>query len=144
MIYGIRSSLSTFKSVRFQSGLNLVVAEKSKDATSRQTRNGSGKSSLVRIIDFLLGSDCDTDSLFRYESMINEQFTLQLDLGGKQVSATRTGEEKAKIVVDGDFDGWPVGPKLHKSSGEYRISNTDWKAVLGKKMFGFTSVDTPD
>ena len=38
MIYGISSSLSTFKPVRFQSGLNLVVAEKSKDATYRNFR----------------------------------------------------------------------------------------------------------
>jgi uncharacterized protein YydD (DUF2326 family) len=139
VIYGISSSLSTFKPVRFQPGLNLVVAEKSKDATARQTRNGSGKSSLVRIIDFLLGSECDADSIFRYESLINEQFTLQLDLGGKQVSATRSGNEKAKVVVDGDFEEWPVGPKLNKSSGENRISNTDWKAALGKMMFGLTA-----
>jgi uncharacterized protein YydD (DUF2326 family) len=64
MIHTITSSLATFKPVVLKPGLNLIVAAKSKGATSRQTRNGSGKSSLVRIIDFLLGAKCDADSIF--------------------------------------------------------------------------------
>ena len=135
MIHQVTSSLQTFKPVRFQSGLNLVVAEKSKGATSRQTRNGSGKSSLVRIIDFLLGSKCDADSIFRSESLEEQQFSMAFDLQGTRTSATRSGENKSRIIVDGDFSNWPAQPKLDKESGEYRISNTDWCTVLGNSMF---------
>ncbi|WP_143549271.1 ABC-three component system protein [Rhodopirellula bahusiensis] len=129
------SSLDTFKSIRLKPGLNLIVAEKSKGATERQTRNGSGKTSLVRIIDFLLGSKCDGDSIFRSQSLADEQFTLSFDLGGHRTSATRTGNEKNRIVVDGVYDDWPIEPKLHKESGEYRISKTNWCSVLGSLMF---------
>lgn len=139
MIYQVTSSLSTFKPVRLQPGLNLIVAEKSKGATSRQTRNGSGKSSLVRIIDFLLGSKCDPDSIFRSESLSEHQFSMAIDLRGTRTSVNRGGENKSRVIVDGDFSEWPVQPKLDKQSGEYRISNTDWRTVLGNLMF-----DLPD
>lgn len=135
MIHQVTSSLSTFKPVSFRPGLNLVVAEKSKGATSRQTRNGSGKSSLVRIIDFLLGSKCDPDSIFRSESLLEHEFSLSFDLQGMRTTATRAGESNSRVVVDGDFSDWVVQPKLHKQSGEYRISNTDWRTVLGSRMF---------
>ncbi len=136
MIHQISSSLSTFKPVKLRPGLNLIVAEKSKGATSRQTRNGSGKSSLVRIIDFLLGSNCDPDSIFRTESLLKYDFSMSFDLGGARTLATRSGQDTSRIVVDGDFAEWPTKPKLHKQSGEYRISNTNWRKVLGSQMFG--------
>jgi len=136
VIHQISSSLSTFKPVKLKPGLNLIVAEKSKGATSRQTRNGSGKSSLVRIIDFLLGSSCDTDSIFRTESLSEHDFSMSFDLGGARTLATRSGQENSRIVVDGEFAEWPSKPKLHNQSGEYRISNTNWRKVLGSLMFG--------
>jgi len=121
--------------VHFRPGLNLIVAEKSKGATNRQTRNGSGKSSLVRIIDFLLGSKCDPDSIFRSKSILEQQFSLVFDLRRTRMSATRGGKTNSRICVDGDFSGWPVQPKLDKKSGEYRISITNWRTVLGNLMF---------
>ncbi len=136
MIHQISSSLSTFKPVKLRPGLNLIVAEKSKGATSRQTRNGSGKSSLIRIINFLLGSSCDADSIFRTESLSEYDFSMSFDLGGARTLATRSGQVNSQIIVDGEFAGWPSKPKLHKQSGEYRISNTNWRKVLGSQMFG--------
>ena len=136
MIYQVTSSLSTFKPVRFHPGLNLIVAEKSEGATSRQTRNGSGKSSLVRIIDFLLGSKCDPDSIFRSASLSEQQFSTVFDLRGTRTTVTRGGETSSRIIVDGNFSDWPVQPKLDRQSGEYRIGNTDWRTVLGSLIFG--------
>jgi uncharacterized protein YydD (DUF2326 family) len=135
MIYQVTSSLNSFKTVRLNPGLNLIVAEKSKGATSRQTRNGSGKSSFVRIIDFLLGAKCDADSIFRSESLVDESFGMTFDLGGQRTTALRSGGDSSRIVVDGVFDGWPIKPKLHKDSGEFRISNAHWCDVLGAMMF---------
>jgi|694.fasta_scaffold34614_5 uncharacterized protein YydD (DUF2326 family) len=135
MIHRVTSSLNSFKTVRLNPGLNLIVAEKSKGATNRQTRNGSGKSSFVRIVDFLLGAKCDADSIFRSESLVNESFGVTFDLGGQRTTALRSGADGSRIVVDGVFDGWPIPPKLHKDSGEFRISNAHWCDVLGAVMF---------
>ncbi len=49
--------------------------------------------------------------------------------------ASRSGESSNRVVVDGEFSNWLVEPKLHKQSGEYRISNTEWRKVLGNLMF---------
>ena len=136
MIHQISSSVRTFKSIKFRSGLNIVVAEKSKGATDRNTRNGSGKSSLLKIVNFLQGSDCGKDSIFRYASILKENFSMAFDLAGEKTTVTRSGEEPSRILVDGVYDKWPVKPKLHKDSGEMRISNTNWKTVLGHVMFG--------
>lgn len=135
MIHQITSTLSTFKPIRFRPGLNLIVAEKSKGATVRQTRNGSGKSSIIRIINFLLGSKCDPESIFRTETLLEQQFSMAFDLRGTRTVASRNGESNSRIVVDGDFSAWPIQPKVDKKSGEYRISNTDWCRVLGAIIF---------
>ena len=136
MIYRVTSSLPQFKTIDFQSGLNLVVAKKSADATDRQTRNGSGKSSLVRIINFLLGAKCSPESIFRYQSLEDQCFSLSFDLANERVTVDRTGRSASKLVVDGSFDQWNTEPKLDKDSGEYRIPATKWLGVLGHKMFG--------
>lgn len=135
MIYQITSTLSTFKPVSLRPGLNLIVAEKSKGATSRQTRNGSGKSSLIKIIDFLLGANCDNDSIFRSDSLSAHEFTMSFDLRGARTSASRAGESSNQVVVDGDFSDWLIQPKHHNRSGSYRISNSDWRVVLGNSIF---------
>jgi uncharacterized protein YydD (DUF2326 family) len=65
MIHRIYSDLPTFKSLAFREGLNVLLAQKSPGATERQTRNRAGKTSLVEVIHFLLGSSAGPDSLFR-------------------------------------------------------------------------------
>ena len=64
MIYGIFSSLPSFKALEFHPGLNVLLAQKEAGATDKQTRNRAGKTSLIEIIHFLTGADVGTDSPF--------------------------------------------------------------------------------
>jgi uncharacterized protein YydD (DUF2326 family) len=75
MIVSIESSLSTFKAVQFREGLNVLLADTRPGSTEKQTRNSAGKTSLVEIIHFLMGSNCDPDSLFRTPALIEHTFT---------------------------------------------------------------------
>ncbi|WP_459556048.1 ABC-three component system protein [Lacunimicrobium album] len=143
MIQEISSTLATFKQLKFHTGLNLVVAEKSKNATNRQTRNGSGKSSLIHIVHFLLGAKCEKGSIFLCEELVDEEFTLIFDLAGKKTSASRTGVNKNQIIVDGDFSEWPVQPKLNKETGNYTVNNESWRSILANLMFSLSlNIDT--
>ena len=112
MIHHISSTLATFREIAFQPGLNLVVSEKSPGATDLQTRNSSGKSSLIEIIHFLLGASCDKSSIFRRDSIIDEAFTISMDLGSERLEAVRSGVTQGRIVLDEPAHTWPVQPKV--------------------------------
>lgn len=95
MIVAIESSLATFKTIRFHAGLNVLLADTQPDSTDKQTRNSAGKTSLVEIIHFLMGSNCDKDSLFRTKALIEHTFTGEFFIAGEQFTVQRGGAEGA-------------------------------------------------
>ena len=137
MIHRIFSStLPSFKELKFDSGLNVLVAEKSKDATSRQTRNAAGKSSMVEIIHFLLGGDCKKDSIFRCDDLVGHKFGLEFDLNQKKVEVERIGEKPSRIIINkADRSKWPQKGSTDDETGELFITNAKWKEVLGELVF---------
>ncbi len=127
MIHHIYSSLPTFKPFKLQSGLNVLVAKKEKGATDKQTRNRSGKTSLVEIIHFLMGAEAAPDSLFRSEVLKKETFGIEFDLGGERLCVERSGKKFSEIVI--------------KCNGlEERTTNTEWSKTLGERMFGLHQI----
>ena len=136
MIHRIDSSLGTFKSMAFKPGLNILLADKSEGASDRQTRNSSGKSSLVQLIHFLLGGDCGKHSIFRSETLESSSFSMILDLLDQKVKVERSGGSKNRILVDTNDSNWPIQPKLDKKTGETHFKESEWNDVLGSAMFG--------
>jgi len=126
MIKKINSSLTSFKKLDFQPGLNVLIAEKESGATDRQTRNRAGKTSLIEIVHFLTGADAKPDSIFRAETLKNESFEMAFELCQEELSVQRSGKTPSKIKVSGD------GAVSDKSS----ITNSEWLVVLGEQMFG--------
>ena len=82
MIELIESSLATFKTMRFHSGLNVVLADSQPNATEKQTRNSAGKTSLLEIIHFLMGASCPAASIFKYDSLLEQSFSLTFEMNG--------------------------------------------------------------
>lgn len=117
MIKIIYSSLSSFKEIRFHDGLNVLIAKKEHGATDRQTRNRAGKSSLIEIIHFLFGANVDKKSLFKTDPLINEYFSLNFDLKGKELEVKRRGKEPSKVMSN-------------KAN-----TNAEWIEWLGDNMF---------
>ena len=135
MIHRIDSTLGSFKSLSFKPGLNIVLADKSEGASDRQTRNSSGKSSLILLIHFLLGGDCGKHSIFRSETLEKSSFSMTLDLLGQKVKVERSGGSKNRIVVDANDSRWPIQPQLDKKNGETFFKESEWNDVLGSAMF---------
>lgn len=134
MIHRLYSDLPTFKELRFTKGLNILLAEKSEGATKRHTRNRAGKSSMVKMVHFLLGSNAKKDSLFRTPAIADYEFCMEFDLAGKRTIVQRRGAKASPLAVEGDFSTWLVKPRLR--DGRYWISNRNWRLVLGVLMFG--------
>ena len=134
MIRRVYANHPGFKDLAFKEGFNVLLSERSAGATDKQTRNRVGKSSLLDLIHFLLGSSCDKDSIFRNAALNETTFGMEFDLGGAFTRVERSGARPTPLTVFGDTAKWPVAPS---SKGEgFVLSNDNWKVVLGKLMFG--------
>lgn len=140
MIYKIFSDLPSFKKIDFHPGLNLLIADKSPGATDQQTRNRAGKTSIIEIIHFLLGSDCKPDSIFRSEKLKEFSFGMEFDLGHARTIVERSGIQPNKILVKTDnFEAWPILPA--KKEDIITISNSNWRIILGAIIFGLVEAE---
>lgn len=138
MIHRIYSSLPSFKEVKFQPGLNVLLADKSPGATDRQTRNGSGKSSLVQVIHFLMGADCKSDSIFRNIKLADAVFGMDVDLSNSRVCVERIGKKYNHIIINGETENWGISPKWEKKLPGLTLSKKNWLTVLGYLLFDLT------
>ena len=134
MIHSIKSDKTSFKKIDFQPGFNVIIAERTKESTKKDSRNGLGKSTLIEIIHFCLGAN-KGETLSKKE-LDNWSFTIDLDIAGKKYSVTRNTSKQNKIIVDGDCSGWPITPDADTETGYKVLSKNDWNKTLGVLMFG--------
>ena len=139
MIHSITSTLEGFKSLYFRPGLNVLVAEKSEDASDRQSRNGAGKTSFVELVHFLFGANAKPDSIFRSDALVRASFEAEIDLGGSVVTIARSGSKPNSIRLQGETELWPTAPTVDDKTGDLVLSNEQWKSNLGALFFGLPS-----
>lgn len=140
MIRRVYSELPSFKTLEFHEGLNVLLADKSKGATDKQTRNGAGKSSLLDLIHFVLGSNCKPgECIFLHPALRDAVFGMEFDLAGCFTRAERQGAKRSPLTVAGDFSAWPIAPTVKGDTA--KLSNDNWKFVLARLMFGLGDTD---
>lgn len=137
MIRRISSSLPTFRSITLSDGLNIIVADKTETSSARNTRNGAGKSSLVEVINFVLGSNADPDSIFRIPVLSEHFFSLDLDLGENLLTVSRRGSEANRIyiVVENPYPSLGTRLKWDEDVERFYLTNSQWREVLGEIFF---------
>lgn len=133
MIHSISANKSGFKPINFQKGLNLVLSERTANSSKKDTRNGSGKSLLIEIIDFCLGSNFNKSSKLADDSLSDWEFSLQLSLLDKKYEVTRK-------INSNNLINWKA---LSKNKNELLpIENPanieSWRNFLGKIYFNLT------
>src|SRR6516162_4889209 len=96
MIHRIYSSLRTFKELRFQPGLNILLADKTESSTAKQTRNSAGKSSVLEIVHFLTAGEYTDETIFRAPELIDSRFGMEFDLGGRGSPWSARGRRQTK------------------------------------------------
>jgi uncharacterized protein YydD (DUF2326 family) len=139
MIYSVRSDQPTFKPVEFQSGFNMVLAERLPEATKKDSRNGLGKTTLIEIIHFCLGSN--KEGTLAKPELDDWTFTLEMDLFGRRAQVSRNTAKPAVISLVSDFAGWPEKPSYNQKLGEYAMNATDWRRLLGLAVFAIPEMD---
>ena len=144
MIRSVTSSLPSFKAITFSPGLNILLADVAESSTDRHTRNSAGKTSLVEIIHFLLGSDAGKSSLFKHDALLKHSFTVEFRLAGRWVAASRTGSRDDIVTIsveDATAIGVPVPVSLFgpEEGDQIDITVESWKQILGAAWFGLPS-----
>jgi len=118
MIHRIYSSLPTFKNLEFHPGLNVLLAEKTEDATSRETRNRAGKTSLIETVHFLTGAKVEEKTPFSSNELKDYVFGMEFDLSGERLKIERRNSSRAGIILN-----------------DTQTTMTSWIQTLGQMIF---------
>ena len=135
MIHGVYANKKSFHPVEFTTGLNVIVAERAEASSVKDTRNGLGKSTLIEIIDFCLGSRTIKGSGLCVEPLSEWAFTIDLTMSGNRIKATRAVESPNIVVIDGLTAGWIEQPDTDTNTGKRVLSVERWRVVLGWAFF---------
>jgi len=134
MIHGIGCSIESFRTLKFRGGLNVLLADQHASSTSKDSRNSLGKSSVVEIVHFLLGSRMDGDSVFKADALKNSSFWGEFTFGGARLRVERRVWDRDKVFVT--FESEPKIPlRLEGDLFAPHISIKDWTAWLGNVCF---------
>ena len=140
MIHRVSANKKSFHEVTFSTGLNVILAEQDEISTKKDTRNGVGKTTLLKIIDFCLGSRAVKGKGLLIEPLAGWAFTLEITLSRNRVKVTRAIDKPNRIIIDGKTDGWVDQPDNDKESGK-RVFNADkWRGLLGWALFNLPSL----
>ena len=125
------SSDPRFKTLRFRLGMNGCWLEGPRRRIT-DTRNGAGKTSVIELVHFLLGSDWERGA---DPAIVDDVFILEFDLGPDQIAVSRNGRHPSRVHFHGetDFSQWPIQPERRNESLSMRVD--DWNAVLGQLAF---------
>ncbi len=132
MIHSVKCDKPSFKTIEFKPGFNVILAERTKESTKRDSRNGLGKSTLIEIIHFCLGSN--KGETLKKPNLDDWTFTLELDLGNKRYSISRNTLHTNKILIEGDCSDWTIKPTTDEKTQKQVISQRDWNKALGILM----------
>ncbi len=146
MIRSIQANQERFKPVRLEAGFNLVLAqqstEESEDANPdpRRSTNGSGKTLLLLICHFCLGSDSVKQQICVPE-LEGWEFAVSIDIQGSNYEVRRSVDVPARVRVTGDLSDWVVKPVEIFDEQTAAFDVESWRAALGDRLYGLDPND---
>jgi len=135
MIHAIRCDQPQFKAVEFTRGFNVVLADRTKESTRKDTRNGLGKTTLIEIIHFCLGADAKKGKGLLRKQLAGWTFTLDLDLRGKRCLVHRNTSRPNWVGIQGDTAGWPFDAHDGSVTDTLELRVREWNRLLGWLLF---------
>jgi len=134
MLKRVSANQSTFKTVTFEPGFNVVLADRAQESDKKDSRNGLGKSTLIEIIHFCLGAGTKKNKGLLVEALKDWEFSLDFEASGQAIVATRDVKNPRYIELSGTSSKWPIPPRRMKERLCYDAK--DLNQVLGTLMFG--------
>ena len=100
-LHELGSSDTRFKRLKFHDGLNILLADKTNKSTLKDSRNGAGKTSFVRILRYLLGGSISAS--LKSNLLSKHSFWAELELNGdaRVCRVERPVSPQTKVYIDG-------------------------------------------
>lgn len=125
----LTSSDPRFKTLRFREGLNILVADRTETSEQGDSRNSIGKTSVVKILRYVLGGDLSSE--FKAPELSEHTFTATLSLpsiegdGADEVTVARAVSPTTRVRVS----GWSA------TNGAVDLHIDEWRELLSLKVF---------
>ena len=137
-ISSLSASDARFKTLQFQDGLNILVADRTESSDQGDSRNSVGKTSFVKILRYVLGGDLPPE--LKGSELSEHTFTATLRLPSRDhaaadtVTVTRTVSPTTRVQVR----GWSL------VSEREPIHVDEWRELQARHVFGIpTEVARP-
>lgn len=140
MLRRLTADDARFRDVSFTVGLNLLVADTTGSSTRTDSRNSTGKSSLVELLHFLLGARVDKKGLLARSEVREIAFSLELDwpgVSGGTLTVTRRGAQADVVVLDQNPER--DRDALFDADGPVELSVYRWSRIIEEQLFGLDS-----
>lgn len=115
-LHKLGSSDSRFRTLVFQDGMNILLADRTSESTMGESRNGAGKTSFVKLLRYLLGSSLDAS--LKNVDLRDHTFNASIIVGDSPTMIERPISPMTTITVDG-----------------FSRRVEEWKARLGTEAF---------
>lgn len=137
MIKRVYANKDSFKAVEFSTGFNVVMADRTKESTVKDSRNGLGKSTLLEIIHFCLGAGYSRNKGLVVEPLAGWEFSVDLLIGSHTITATRCVDDPGYVYVSVDTSGCHAnGGSTGKTT---KCSAKEWNKQLVELYFGLSA-----
>lgn len=133
MIKRVSANNASFRTTGFSAGFNVVMADRTKEATKKDSRNGLGKSTLIEIIHFCLGATALRNKGLLVPSLSGWSFSLDVDISGRHLTVSRAVDDPWTIGIEGDVSSLPILPRTEGDRSTYNLS--EWNSMLGSLFF---------
>ena len=141
MILSVRSNMPSFKAVEFTPGFNVILADRTKESTRGDSRNGLGKTTLFEIVHFCLGAGTRRNRGLLVAPLKGWTFTLELQIEDRSLAVTRSTDQPNRVQLQGDVDDLTdVG---ERQLDRLAVRIPDWNAFLGEQLFGLNLEEPP-
>lgn len=135
MIRSLHANMPTFRSLDFEPGMNIILADKTIQSSSKDSRNGLGKSTLIELLHFCLaGKTPNAKHPLASELLRAWEFRLELQEGEDLFSMTRSLAKPSKTRLGGRWEG--IATRLAKKAPE--VTQDALSSLLGERMYGLS------
>ena len=139
MIHRVFANKPSFHSVTFDVGVNIILAEKSRSSSDKDTRNGVGKTTLLEIINFCLGAAANKGKGLIIEDLSGWIFSIEITLLNNRVQVSRKIDDPTLIYVCGENKDWPIPEDYTELDGTHIYTVERWNLLLGEALFSLNA-----